>query len=69
MSEVVIHAIVLVIYLCLMMGIGLFLYKKSNSQVDYFLGGRNLNPFVTSMSAQASDMSGWLLMGLPGTAF
>jgi sodium/proline symporter len=69
MSEVIIHAIVLVIYLCLMMGIGLFFYKKSNSQLDYFLGGRNLNPFVTSMSAQASDMSGWLLMGLPGTAF
>lgn len=69
MSEVIIHAIILVLYLMLMLGIGLYFYKKNNSQVDYFLGGRNLNPFVTSMSAQASDMSGWLLMGLPGTAF
>lgn len=69
MSEVVIHAIVLVLYLLVMMGVGLYFYKKSNSQVDYYLGGRNLNAWVTSISAQASDMSGWLLMGLPGTAF
>lgn len=69
MSEVLIHAIVLVFYLLVMMGIGLHFYKKSNSQLDYYLGGRNLNAWVTSISAQASDMSGWLLMGLPGTAF
>ena len=69
MSEVVIHAIVLGLYLLAMLGVGLYFYRKSKSQSDYFLGGRNLNAWVTSMSAQASDMSGWLLMGLPGTAF
>lgn len=69
MSEVIIHAVVLVIYLLVMLGMGVYFYKKSKSQSDYFLGGRNLNVWVTSMSAQASDMSGWLLMGLPGTAF
>ncbi|MDF2593986.1 MAG: putP [Clostridia bacterium] len=69
MSEVVIHAIVLGLYLLVMLGMGVYFYKKSKSQSDYFLGGRNLNAWVTSMSAQASDMSGWLLMGLPGTAF
>lgn len=65
----VIHGIVLVLYLGVMLGIGLYFYKRSKSQSDYFLGGRKMNFLVTSMSAQASDMSGWLLMGLPGTAF
>lgn len=64
-----IHAIIFIIYLAVMLGIGIFFYKRNNSQTDYFLGGRHLNFWVTSMSAQASDMSGWLLMGLPGTAF
>ena len=65
----IIHAVVLVLYLSVMLGIGLYFYRRNKSQTDYFLGGRNLNVWVTSMSAQASDMSGWLLMGLPGTAF
>jgi len=69
MSETVIHSIVLVLYLLFMLGIGVYFYRKNNNQADYFLGGRSLNVWVTSMSAQASDMSGWLLMGLPGTAF
>ncbi|QSX08589.1 sodium/proline symporter PutP [Alkalibacter rhizosphaerae] len=69
MTDARIHAIVLVFYLAVLMGIGLYFFKNSKSQNDYFLGGRNLNVWVTSMSAQASDMSGWLLMGLPGTAF
>jgi sodium/proline symporter len=69
MSDMMVHAIVLIIYLAMMLGIGLYFFKNSSSQSDYFLGGRNLNVWVTSMSAQASDMSGWLLMGLPGTAF
>jgi sodium/proline symporter len=67
--DVIIHAIVLVIYLVALLGVGVYFFKKSKNQSDYFLGGRNLNPWVTSMSAQSSDMSGWLLMGLPGTAF
>ncbi|MFA9465290.1 MAG: sodium/proline symporter PutP [Velocimicrobium sp.] len=67
--EQMIHATVLILYLMIMLGIGLYFYRRNKSQTDYFLGGRNLNVWVTSMSAQASDMSGWLLMGLPGTAF
>jgi len=69
MTDVTIHGIVLGFYLVFLLGIGAYFFKNSNSQADYFLGGRNLNVWVTSMSAQASDMSGWLLMGLPGTAF
>lgn len=69
MSDVIIHAIVLGLYLLGMLAIGVYFFKRSGSQDEYFLGGRNLNVWVTSMSAQASDMSGWLLMGLPGTAF
>jgi len=67
--EQIIHATILILYLFVMLWIGFYFYKKNKSQSDYFLGGRNLNFWVTSMSAQASDMSGWLLMGLPGTAF
>ena len=67
--DAIIHGIVFAIYLTFMLGIGLYFFSKSKSQSDYFLGGRNLNAWVASMSAQSSDMSGWLLMGLPGTAF
>ncbi len=57
------------IYLGLMMYIGVHYYKKSNELSDYILGGRKLGPWITSMSAEASDMSGWMLMGLPGFAY
>lgn len=67
--DAVIHGIIFGVYLAVLLGIGVYFYNKSNNQQDYFLGGRNLNIWVTSLSAQASDMSGWLLMGLPGTAF
>ncbi len=67
--EQMIHAAILIFYLAIMLWIGFYFYKKNKSQTDYYLGGRSLNFWVTSMSAQASDMSGWLLMGLPGTAF
>ena len=52
-------------------GVALFFYirNRSNSQEDFFLGGRSMGPWVTALSAQASDMSGWLLLGLPGTAY
>ncbi len=61
-----------VLYLSLMLGIGLFFFIKSNKakskgDKEYFLGGRQMGPYVTAMSAQASDMSGWLLMGFPGS--
>ena len=52
-----------------MLGIGIIFYRKTKNLSDYILGGRGLNSWVTAMSAQASDMSGWLLMGLPGYAY
>ena len=59
----------IVIYLAGMLGVGFWFAKKNNSVDDFYLGGRKLGPFVTAMSAEASDMSGWLLMGLPGVAY
>lgn len=56
-------------YLLLMMFIGLYYYRRTHNMSDYILGGRKLGPWVTSMSAEASDMSGWMLMGLPGFAY
>lgn len=56
-------------YLILMVVIGILSMKKTNSTEDYFLGGRGLNGWVAALSAQASDMSGWLLMGLPGSIY
>lgn len=58
------------LYLALMIGIGVYSYRKSTSNVDEFLlGGRKMGPAVTALSAGAADMSGWLLMGLPGAMF
>ena len=57
------------LYLLLMVVIGAAFAKKNTSSEDYFLGGRNLGGFVAALSAQASDMSGWLLMGLPGSVY
>lgn len=56
-------------YLILMIVIGVLSMKKTKSTEDYFLGGRGLNGWVAALSAQASDMSGWLLMGLPGSIY
>ncbi len=50
-------------YLLAMMGIGVFYYKRTKNSEDYFLGGRSLNGWVAALSAQASDTSGWLLIG------
>ncbi len=62
--------IAMVIYMAIVIGIGLVYAKKANqSSENYFLGGRSLGPWVTALSAEASDMSGWLLMGLPGVAY
>ena len=58
-----------VLYLLMMIAIGAMYSKKSANTEDYFLGGRNLGGFIAALSAQASDMSGWLLMGLPGAIF
>lgn len=56
-------------YLLFMISIGVLYYKKTKNLSDYILGGRKLNSWVTALSAQASDMSGWLLLGLPGYAY
>ncbi|MBQ7173559.1 MAG: sodium/proline symporter [Clostridia bacterium] len=58
-----------ILYFVLIIGIGVFFFlrTKSSGQKEYFLGGRSIGPWVTAMSAQASDMSGWLLMGFPGS--
>lgn len=60
----------LALYFVAMLAIGLFAYRKSTSDVSgYILGGRQVSPQVTALSAGASDMSGWMLMGLPGAMF
>ncbi len=58
-----------IIYFALILAVGLFFFfrSKSGGEKEYFLGGRAMGPWVTAMSAQASDMSGWLLMGFPGS--
>ena len=62
--------IAMVIYMAVVIAIGIYFAKKANKNSEsYFLGGRSLGPWVTAMSAEASDMSGWLLMGLPGVAY
>ncbi|MPL77128.1 Sodium/proline symporter [bioreactor metagenome] len=57
------------VYLSAMMLIGVYFYNKTKNMSEYILGGRRLGAWVTSMSAEASDMSGWMLMGLPGYAY
>ncbi len=61
--------IAIIAYMAGIIGIGIYYSKKSNTTGDFYLGGRQLGPFVTAMSAEASDMSSWLLMGLPGVAY
>ena len=60
----------LIIYFAIMLGIGFYAWRKSTSNSEeYVLGGRNLPPAVAALSAGASDMSGWLLLGLPGALY
>lgn len=59
----------IIAYMALVIGIGIYYARKNNSTGDFYLGGRKLGPFVTAMSAEASDMSSYLLMGLPGLAY
>ncbi len=60
----------MVLYMAVVIGIGIYFAKRANkNSTEYFLGGRSLGPWVSAMSAEASDMSGWLLMGLPGVAY
>ena len=68
-GELIAKIIAFVLYLGFMIFIGLRYAKKNNSSSDFFLGGRQIGPWMTALSAEASDMSGWLLMGLPGLAY
>ena len=62
--------VIMILYMLVVIGIGVYFYKRSQKNSEnYFLGGRSLGPWVAAMSAEASDMSGWLLMGLPGVAY
>ena len=61
-----------ILYFVLIVGIGVYFFMKdrnTNGEKEFFLGGRSMGPWVTAMSAQASDMSAWLLMGLPGSVY
>ena len=61
--------IAIMAYLAALLIMGVSFAKENNTVDDYYLGGRKLGPYVTAMSAEASDMSSWLLMGLPGVAY
>ena len=68
-SQTIQMLIAMIGYLAIVVAVGFMFVKKANKNSEnYFLGGRTLGPWVTAMSAEASDMSGWLLMGLPGVA-
>jgi sodium/proline symporter len=69
MSTTIYVLVAIVVYLVGMLAIGGVYSKGNNSSGDFYLGGRKLGPIVTAMSTEASDMSGWLLMGLPGVAY
>lgn len=68
MTQILI-GISIVAYLAIVVAIGILFSKKNKNTDDFYLGGRKLGPLVTAMSAEASDMSSWLLMGLPGLAY
>lgn len=69
MSQLNPTLITFIFYIVAMIGIGLYAYKATTDFSDYILGGRSLGSVVTALSAGASDMSGWLLMGLPGAIY
>lgn len=69
MSDYGFQLLAIIIYMIAMVAIGWYAYKKTANLIDYMLGGRGLGPAVTALSAGAADMSGWLLMGLPGAIY
>ncbi len=68
-SNLIIMLVTIIAYMLMMVIIGIVCSKKNENVGDFYLGGRKLGPIVTAMSAEASDMSSWLLMGLPGVAY
>lgn len=69
MGDYSFQLLAIIIYMIAMLVIGWYAYKKTTNLTDYMLGGRGLGPAVTALSAGAADMSGWLLMGLPGAIY
>jgi sodium/proline symporter len=69
MSDQVFQLIAIALYFAAMLSIGWFAFRRTKSLDDYMLAGRGLRPSVAALSAGASDMSGWLLMGLPGAIY
>lgn len=69
MSEHAFQLVAIAIYMLVMLAIGWYAFVRTKSLNDYMLGGRGLGPAVTALSAGAADMSGWLLMGLPGAIY
>lgn len=69
MSEYSFQLLAIVLYMIAMIVIGWYAFRKTSNLTDYMLGGRGLGPAVTALSAGAADMSGWLLMGLPGAIY
>lgn len=71
MDRSTVELIVFVVYLLCMLGIGVFFFVKSKTggEKEYFLGGRQMGPFVTALSAGTADMSAWVLMGLPASIY
>lgn len=68
-TENIIMLATIAAYLAVVLGVGIWCSKRNRTVNDFYLGGRKLGPLVTAMSAEASDMSSWLLMGLPGLAY
>ncbi len=66
-----VEVIIFILYFLFMLGIGVyfFLQSKGSGEKDYFLGGRQMGPWVSALSAGASDMSAWVLMGLPASIY
>src|SRR3954467_14928823 len=69
MSNETLQLVSIGIYLAMMLFIGGYSYRRTSNLTDYMLGGRSFGPAVTALSAGAADMSGWLLMGLPGAIY
>jgi sodium/proline symporter len=70
MNDQLFFLLAMAAYMLVIVLIGVFTAKRANKNSDeFFIGGRRLGPWVAAMSAEASDMSGWLLMGLPGVAY
>ncbi|GIN97257.1 sodium:proline symporter [Siminovitchia terrae] len=69
MTDEALKLVTIIVYMILMLAIGWVAFRRTGDLTDYMLGGRSLGPAVTALSAGAADMSGWLLMGLPGAVY